>query len=112
MLDKSLFVSDEIHEREIKLADGKKHLMHFKEVPAGEFQRYGLAITGEDEEAKLEAMPRLIAASLVTAEGKPALTVAQAAKLKSGPMLAIFRAVQEVSGSEPKKTPTGASGTS
>ncbi|MCQ9615941.1 hypothetical protein L1889_03840 [Paenalcaligenes niemegkensis] len=70
MLDKSLFVSDEIHEREIKLADGKKHKFYFKELPAGEFRRYAFANESDDEQVRIDSMSRLVAESVVTPDGK------------------------------------------
>lgn len=112
MLDKSLFVSDEIHEREVELADGKKHKIWIKEILAEEYQRYAIAIHSDDESERIDSFPRLIAAALVTPDGKPAITVEQARLLKSQPMSAIKRAIEEVTIGLPKKAQTGASGTS
>lgn len=124
MLDKSLFISDEIHERDIELPDGKKHKMFFKELPAGEFRRYALANSLYDgdpdddearakhEDAMIDSMARLVSKGLVTESGDPALTFNQAKKLKPGPMVAFFNAIQEVNSQVKKKTVTGDSGTS
>jgi len=103
MLDKTLFVSDTIHEREVELADGSKHTMYFRELPASEFQRYSFNLYSEDEQKRLDATPQLIAASLCTEDGKPAITIEQAKKLKAGPSMAIFRAVQDVNNPQEKK---------
>jgi len=112
MLDKSLFVSDTIHEREVELADGSKHTMYFRELPASEFQLFHKAITSDNEKQYLESMPRLIAVSLCTKEGKPAITTEQAKNLKIEPMQAIFEAIQEVNSNLPKKMKGGGSGMS
>lgn len=112
MLDKSLFVSDEIHEREIKLADGTTHTLHFKELPAGEFRRFALANDSDDMQDRIDSMPRLIAESVVTPDGQKAITLEQAKQLKPEPMLAIFGAIQEINSGTKKKMVTGASGTS
>lgn len=103
MLDKSLFVSDTIHEREVELADGSKHTMYFRELPASEFQRYSFNLYSDDEQKRLDATPQLIAASLCTKEGEPAITVEQAKKLKAGPANAIFRAIHEINHPQEKK---------
>lgn len=109
-MDKSLFVSDEIHEHEITLSDGSTHTMYFRELPAGEFRRFAMANESEDEAERLDSMPRLVADCLVTKDGKRALTLEQAKKLKAEPMIAIFNAVQIVNrGDFKKKTASGTS---
>ena len=112
MLDKSLFVSDEIHEREVELADGSKHLMYFKELPGVTFRRFALDNESENEAQRIDSMARLISQGLVTKDGKPAITFEQAKKLKPAPMVAIFTAIQEVNSTRPKEIENGDSGTS
>lgn len=124
MLDKSLFVSDTIHERKVALADGTKHKMYFKELPHVHFRQYALdnspyegdpdddAAIEAHEQARLHSMARLVCAGLTDKNGASAITFEQAKKLKPGPLVAIFNAIQEVNSSRPKKTVTGASGTS
>jgi hypothetical protein len=74
MLDKSFFVSTELQEREVELADGSKHVLYFKELPAIEFRRFALAEQSENENVKATSIAKLIAASLCDADGKLAIT--------------------------------------
>lgn len=111
-MDNALFVSDTIHERTVTLADGTKHVLHFKEVPAIEFRRYYKAEQSEDEAIAAGSMARLIAASLCEADGKPALTYEKALTLKVTVQTAIFTEVLSVNGfnapkkDSPSSTPT------
>lgn len=98
----SFFVSAAVHAKTIKLADGSEHTLHFRELPAMEFRRLSQAEQSPDEATRLDALPRLIAASLVEPDGKPAMTPAQARTLKGGPMAAIYRAIIEVNGGTPE----------
>ena len=98
MLDSSLFVSTSVQEREIKLPDGKTHVLYFKELPAIEFTRYFNAANSKDEDSQLYASAKLIAAGLCDADGKKAITVEQAAQLKPGPLGAILEALRDVNG--------------
>jgi hypothetical protein len=102
MLDDSLFVSDTIHEKEVELPDGKKHTLYFKELPAIEFRKFSKAELSEDEEVQSSSMARLVVASLCEPDGKPAITLAKAKKLKAGPMNAIISAIMEVNRGEEK----------
>lgn len=98
MLDKSLFVSTEVVEREVELADGTKHKLFFKELTAADIARYVNALNSSDEEVQLMANPKLLALSLCEADGKVAVTVEQAQKLKPGVIGPILEAVREVNG--------------
>lgn len=90
------FVSDEIRERKVELADGTEHVLFFKELPAVEFRKFGLAERSEDDEVRSEAIVRLIAASLCESDGTPAMTIEQARKLKSHVASSLFEAVLDV----------------
>lgn len=98
MLDKSFFVSTELQEREVELADGSKHVLYFKELPAIEFRRFALAEQSENENVKAASVAKLIAASLCDADGKLAITFEQALNLKASAMNSIFEAMLEVNG--------------
>jgi len=98
MLDKSLFVSTAVQEREIELPDGKKLVLHFKELTATDISRYVNALNSKDEDVSVMANAKLIAQSLCDAEGNPAVTVEQAAQLKPGAIGAILDAVRDVNG--------------
>lgn len=98
MLDKAFYVSTELHEKEVELADGSKHTLHFKELPAIEFRRFSLAEQSDNENVRATSIAKLIAASLCDADGKPAITFDQALNLKASAMNAIFEAMLEVNG--------------
>jgi hypothetical protein len=95
MLNAALFVSETIHEREITLGDGTKHVLHFKEVSAADFRK--LQTAKNDEQADLAAS-KVIAASLCNADGTSAVTVEEAGKLKQGVRLALSLAIADVNG--------------
>jgi hypothetical protein len=97
-MDQSLFVSDAVHERDVTLPDGTVHKLHFKEIPAVEFRKFYNAEQSKDEDVQAASMSRLIAASLCEPDGKPAITVAQAKKLRTAAMNAIASVVMEVNG--------------
>ena len=98
MLDKSLFVSTEVVEREVELPDGKKHKLFFKELTAADIARYVNALNSSDEEVNVLANPKLLALSLCEADGKPAITIEQALQLKPGVIGPILEALREVNG--------------
>lgn len=98
MLNESFFVSDQIQEKKVSLADGSEHILYFKELPAIEFRRFALAEQSENEDIKAASVAKLIAASLCEPDGKPAITFEKALQLKASAMNAIFEAMLEVNG--------------
>lgn len=102
MLSEAFFVSQTIHEKEVELPDGSKHKLHFREVPAADFRQYLLAERSSDPKERAESVHRLIVASLCEADGRPALTMEQAAKLKPAAAGALFSAALEVGGIRPQ----------
>jgi hypothetical protein len=98
MLDKSFFVSTDVHAKEVKLPDGTKHTLHFKELAAVEFRRFALAEQSENENIKATSVAKLISASLCEPDGKPAITFEQALNLKASAMNSMFEAMLEVNG--------------
>jgi len=98
MLNDSFFVSDQVHEKKVTLADGSEHVLYFKELPAIEFRRFALAEQSENEETKAASVARLIAVSLCEPDGKPAITFDKVLQLKASAMNAIFEAMLEVNG--------------
>lgn len=96
MLDDSNFVTDQVHERTVTLADGKEHKLYFREVPAGVYEMAMTAMRSEDPDTRKGGVPRLIAASLCEADGSPAITVEKAAQLKPGVSLALANAAFEI----------------
>lgn len=97
-LNESLFVSDEVHKRMVKLPDGNEHEMYFREVPATEFRKFQRAEQSDDEEQHVGSMAKLIVASLCEPDGRPALTLKKALTLKAGATKAIFEQVLIVNG--------------
>jgi len=95
-LPAALFVSDEIITREVELGDGEKHTLHFKAVSHVEFNRWVTALTSPDEDVRDRAHSRLICASLVTADGNPALTIEQADRLKPKVLRTLGDVIAEV----------------
>ena len=98
MLDKSFFVSTEVKEREVKLQDGTKHILYFKELPAIEFNRYWNTINSKDENERVYGVAKLIAAGLCNKDGSTTLTMEQAAQLKPDALNSIMSALQDVNG--------------
>lgn len=98
MLDESLFVTEEIHEKEVELADGSKHVMYFKELPAIDFNHFYHLQSSEDNDVKSSAMAELLSRGLCNKDGKRALTSEQAGRLRNEPFAAIFAALMEVNG--------------
>lgn len=96
MLNDAFFVSTQVHEKQVKLADGSEHTLYFKELPAVEFRKFALAEQSNNEDIKAGAVAKLIAVSLCEPDGKPAITVEQALMLKAGAMNSIFEAILEV----------------
>ncbi|MDD2728324.1 hypothetical protein [Malikia sp.] len=99
MLDESLFVGTDLHEREVEVAKDKQVKLWFKELPAIEFIRFYTLSTSDDEMVRLGAAARLISSCLVNPDGSPAMSYEKALTLKNKPLNAIFAAVQEVNGS-------------
>jgi hypothetical protein len=97
-LSTAFFASSDIQQREVKLPDGTKHTLHFKELPAVEFRKFQMAESSEDEEVRASSIAKLIAASLVEPDGKPAITIKDAARLNSAAANAIMSAILDVNG--------------
>lgn len=97
-LSASFFASQEVQEREVTLSDGTKHTLYFKELPAVEFRKFQLAESSEDEDVRATSIAKLIAASLVEKDGKPALSVKQALQLKGAAANSIMTAILDVNG--------------
>lgn len=98
MLDAALFISDEIAEKEIELADGSKHVLFFKQLPNTAFEKYALWNASADEDVAAKASARLLVLGLCDADGKPALTLEQAERIKRPVMQRMFAALIDVNG--------------
>ena len=97
-LPASFFVSATIHERRVKLGDGEEHVLHFRELPWAEWHKAADLEASEDEDRRAAAACQLIAASLCDAEGKPAITVADALRLRADVVAAMVAAIRDVNG--------------
>ena len=99
MLDESLFVSNELHVREVQIGKGKKVELHFRELPAIEFIRINLVQS--DPDAHACAVAKLIAACVCNPDGSQAMSYEKALTLKQGALNAIFAVVMKINGSDP-----------
>lgn len=97
MLDDSLFAGSDLHMRDVEI-DGKTHELWFKELPAVEFIRFHSLTSSADQDVRAGAAAKLIAACVVSPDGKPAMAYEKALTLKTKPLNAIFAAVLEVNG--------------
>lgn len=117
-LPRSFFASDQVQERKVKLGNGEEHSLFFRELPHTEFRKFFDAERSEDEDVRAAAVARLIAASLCTADGKPAIKFEESVRLKPGVANAITDQILDVNGMKTKRgnvSPPGAkdgSGTS
>ena len=80
------------------MADGTKHVLHFRELPVVDFRRFHMAESSADEDVRASSIAKLIAASLVQPDGKPAITVKDAMRLNSAAANAIVNAILDVNG--------------
>lgn len=96
MLGAENFVTEAVHMREVVLADGKKHQLHFREVSASVYEMAMVGMRSEDPKQREGGVPRLIAASLCTETGEPVMTTEQAATLKPAVSLALSNAAFEI----------------
>ncbi|AMG88087.1 hypothetical protein [Bordetella bronchiseptica] len=95
-LPDALFVSDEVVAREVELGDGKTHTLHFKAISHVEFNKWVAALTSPDEDVRDRAHSRLVVASMVTAEGKPALSLEQANRIKPNVLRKLSDLIAEI----------------
>lgn len=105
-----LFASDAVIEREIKLPDGRKHTLYFRELSALEFKRHLAAEQSSVPKVRDNAAAKLIAISLVEPDGTRALSTERAAQLKPAVSGAIFMAILELNGVIPPAKAADATG--
>lgn len=98
MLPDSLFISGDVHERDVVLADGAKHVMYFREVSEAVFRRYSQDYRSANEATRDLAVARIISQSLTDPDGKVALTVERAALLKPKVSDAILQEIIDING--------------
>lgn len=96
LLDPSLFISDDVHQREVKLADGRKHTFYIREQDAGVLRGFFAGQASDDPDKQADSMARLIAKAICDPEGKAALSLADAKRLKFAVQIALTKAISEV----------------
>lgn len=94
----AFFVSAQVHERKVTLADGSEHILYFKEVPATVYRKFQIAESSEDEDVRASSLAKLITASMCEADGSPAMTFEDACRLKGPVSNDLVSAVLEVNG--------------
>lgn len=111
-LDKSFFISEELHARTVALADGTEHTVHFREVGLAQVRGYQLAQNSEDEEVQAGAIAKLIAASVCDPDGRQSMSYETATSLKPNAASALLREILELNASRSaaakKPSPSGA----
>lgn len=102
----SLFASDVVVERKVKLGDGKEHSIYLKEAPAVEFRRFQISESSEDPAVRVTSMFALVASSVVEPDGRPAMDVERAKTLRTPVLNAIVREIIAInSASDEAKKP-------
>ena len=96
MLNDKFFISDTIEEKTVELADGSKEVLFFKHLPNTDFERYAIWTGSRDEDVQANAAARLLVLGLCEPDGRPAVTLEQAIRIKRPVMLRMFRALMEV----------------
>lgn len=99
----AFFVSGAPQPRTVTLPDGTEHVLHFRQLPAAAWRRFSAAVQDKDHDAQSRAMAGIIAASLCTPEGGPALTPEQAMDLTPAAERALSDAVMAVNGLGPRE---------
>ncbi|MFC3340012.1 hypothetical protein [Paracandidimonas soli] len=107
ILDEANFVSEDIHEREVELGDGKKHLLRFKRLPGVEYYAFVTAQQSRDDDTRARAVARLVSVSLVDAVGDRVLSVERAAALKDSVLNRLLATINKINqGGDGKKSST------
>jgi hypothetical protein len=96
MLSDKFFISATVEERTVELADGSKEVLFFRHLPNTDFERYAIWANSRDEDVQANAAARLLVLGLCEPDGKPAITLEQAVRIKRPVMLKMFRALLEV----------------
>ena len=96
MLPESLFVTQEVHEREVTLGDGSKHKIWLREVSQKDMREFGNSRRSEDPDAVEGASAKLISQSLCEPDGTLALTFERALELKPAALNPLLQAVMIV----------------
>lgn len=97
MIDKELnCASDVLVEKEVELADGKRHKLFFKEIPGIKLSTILRKINSADDDEKANGTVSLILSSVCNEDGTPGLTEDFVLRLKTKPLNNIFSAALDV----------------
>lgn len=107
MLNDKFFIDEAIEERPIEMGDGTSEVLWFKHLPNTAFERYALWCNSKDEDVVAKASPALLVMGVCQPDGTPALTQAQAERIKRPIMLRILAALMEVNGYGKEKPAAG-----
>ena len=94
MLDKSLFVSTEIVEREVEFANGFKQKLYFKELTDEKVRPFFVRLGADEAKARYE----IIAESLCDSNGAFVASVDDVKKLKAIVINTLIGVISEVNG--------------
>ena len=97
-LPESLFVSNELHKRTVKLFDGSEHTFIFREFSADEYREVQRLAQSKDEAEQDMHRSLLVAISLRDADGGEVLTAEKAATLKPSVRDRLYITALEVNG--------------
>lgn len=95
-MDESWFVPSGLEEKEIRLADGSKHILHFAHLSNTAFETYAMQVNSADPEVAGAAAARLLSEGLCNPDGSRALSFERASLLKRPIFRAMFHALLEV----------------
>jgi hypothetical protein len=98
MLSDKFFISAKLEERPIELGDGSTEVLFFKHLPNTAFERYAIWCNSADEDVVARASARLLVLGLCEPDGKPAVTLEDAERIKRPVMQRLVRALLEVNG--------------
>ena len=102
-LPSNCFVPNGPQAREVELADGETHVVHFVALKSPEWSEVTEGFNSEDKKLRHEVRARLVAATLCEPDGAPSLTFEQA-KGVYGPVLdRLVGAAVQVNGYSTKK---------
>lgn len=98
MIPESFFVSGKIHKRAVKLPNGEKHDMFFKELSQPEFMRFYITENSLDENVRITSFAKLISSCLCNEDGSVAMTFEQACQLNTTASTAISEQILILNG--------------
>ena len=96
MLNENFFIPATVEERPITLDDGTVHVLHFRHLDVATFELFAMQTASRDDTVASHAAARLVVAGLCTPDGKPALKLEDAIRIKRPVFRRIFDALLDV----------------